>query len=119
MKAIRKPKFAYKTGNPWLAFDDREEYEDCISGNRPGLEALRDAVNAALEKKVAKLDFHFSHLRGVVLVEGDPRETAKTKATWKDWLAGLFSLLLTATIVILAVGGILYVFKLVKKFILG
>jgi len=119
MKPTQKPKFDYKAGNPWLAFDEREEYEDCISGNRQGLEALRDAVSAALEKKESNLDFHFSHVRGILLVEGDPRDTVKTKNTWKDGVAALFSLLLAATVVILGFGAVLYVFKLVKKLILG
>jgi len=119
MKTQQKPKFDYKPGNPWLAFDEREEYEDCISGNRQGLEALRDAVSAALDKKQSNLDFHYSHVRGVVLVEDDPRETAKTKNTWKDGVAALFSLLLAAIVVILGFGAVLYVFKFVKKLVLG
>jgi hypothetical protein len=119
MNKGKMPKFDYKSGNPWLAFDERDEYEDCISGNRQGLEALRDAVSAALEKKASNLDFHYSQVRGVVLVEGDPRETAKTKNTWKDAVAALFSLLLAATVVILGFAAVLFVFKFVKKLILG
>jgi hypothetical protein len=118
MKSAQKPKFDYQPGTAWLAFDEREEYEDCISGNRQGLEALRDAVNAALERKDAHLDFHFSHVRGVLLVEGDPRESAKTKNTWKDGVAALCSLLLAATVVILGFAAVLYVFKFVKKLVL-
>ena len=116
---MQKQKFDYKAGNPWLAFDEREEYEDCISGNRQGLEALRDAVCAALEKKESSLDFHYSHVRGIVLVEGDPRETAKTKNTWKDYIAALFSLLLAVAVIVLSFAAILYVYKFVKKLILG
>ncbi len=118
MKQERRPKPDYQSPNPWLAFDERDEYEDCIAGNRKGLEALRSAIDQALEEKQSSIDFHFSHVRGVVLVEGDPRDTAKIrKNTWRDWLAATGSLLLLILFVLGSIFVVGITFKFIKRLI--
>lgn len=115
MSQKERPKPDFKSPNPWLAFDEREGYEDCISGNRKGLEALREAIDRALVDKQAGIDFHFSHIRGIVLIEGDQRETARTKNTWKDWIAAAFSLFLIVAFVVVGFIAIGVIFKYIKK----
>ncbi len=101
--------------NPWLAFDEREEYEDCISGNRKGLEALREAIDKALIDKQARIDIHFSHIQGIVLIEGDQRETARTKNTWRDWIAAAFSLILIVVVLMAGFVAVGVAIKYIKK----
>ena len=82
---------------PWLAWDERADFEDCLSGNREGLLALRAAIDAALERGQAPLapPRTFFAVAGVLRVEGDPRATlAPTKPTVGSCFLGLLSALL-------------------------
>ena len=61
--------FPYRQGNPWLGVDRREDYEEYIAGNRAGLEALRDAVNMALDNGKSEIKIPFTDYPGIVLIE--------------------------------------------------
>jgi hypothetical protein len=69
----------FKPNNPWLAFDERDDYENYLSGNRAGLELLRTAIDGALEKGQTSLEGQWLQIAGVVLVENDPREVYQRK----------------------------------------
>jgi hypothetical protein len=103
--------FPYKPGNPWLGVDRREEYEEFIAGNRAGLEALRDAIEAALNDGQAQIDIPFSDYPGVVVVESDPLEIEREKPTAMDWIAATVSFLLVPGLVI---GGAVVAVILIK-----
>ncbi|RRJ98974.1 hypothetical protein Ga0100231_000860 [Opitutaceae bacterium TAV4] len=116
-------KFKYRTGNPWLCNDNREEYEDCIAGNKEGLNALRNAIDEALEKGESRMSLHFSSFAGVVRVEGDPRETEPIqKNTFWGWVGAILYAVCGFALIGLVLGGgilfVLYLLKLARKFIL-
>lgn len=81
--------FSYRTGSPWLSVDRRDEYEEFIAGNRAGLEALRDAIDTALNDGQVQIDIPFTDYPGVIIVDGDPRETEQGKPTAMEWFAPL------------------------------
>ena len=98
---LKNPReFPYRPGNPWLGVDRREEYEEFIAGNRAGLEALRDTINTALNDGQAQIDIPFTDYPGVIIVEGDPRETEQKKSTAMDWIAAIVSFMLVPALVI-------------------
>ncbi len=103
--------FPYKPGNPWLGVDRREEYEEFIAGNRAGLEALRTAIDTALQQGQAEIKIPFTDYPGVVVVEGDPREAERQKPRLMDWFAGAVSLLLIASLFLGAVAVVAFVVK--------
>ena len=87
-------------GQPWLAWDERADTEDCICGNAAGLRALRTAIDEALEKGQARIEVPFSAFPGVMRIDGDPRESFKpSKLTVSSCLVGLLSFVIVSTIV--------------------
>ncbi len=110
-RSQRPREFPYKAGKPWLGADRREESEEFIAGNRAGLEALREAVDTALEEGRAEIDIAFTDYPGVVRVEGDPREIERQKPTAMEWMAALVSFLLVPALV---VGGTVMAILLIK-----
>ena len=92
--------------NPWIAHSEREEYEDCITGNAEGLTLLRDAIDRALTSKKEEINIPYSEIRGVFVIERDHRDVAPTKQTWSDKLKALFSMLLVVLVLVLGFGFI-------------
>ena len=111
--------FPYKKGNPWLGVDRREDYEEYIAGNRSGLEALRDAVNMALDNGKSEINIPFTDYPGIVLIEGDPREVEQEKPKAKDWIAGIFSFLLVPALFIAGTATVVVLGKWLWKLIFG
>jgi hypothetical protein len=109
--------FTYRQGNPWLGVDRREDYEEYIAGNRAGLEALRDAVNMALDNGKSEIKIPFTDYPGIVLVEGDPRESEQEKPKAKDWIAGIFSFLLVPVLLIAGAATVVVLGKWLWKLI--
>lgn len=89
---------------PWLTWDEREDFEDYLSGNVEGLTRLRDAIDAALEHGQAPLGptRAFFSVNGVLRVDGDPREAyVPTKRT----VGALMWVLFCAALGMLAIVG--------------
>jgi hypothetical protein len=103
--------FPYRQGNPWLGVDRREEYEEYIAGNRAGLQALREAIDKALQEGKSEISIPFTDYPGVILVEGDPRESEQARPRARDWVAAVFSCLLVPA---LLMAGAVIVGVLVK-----
>lgn len=55
--------------SPWAAWGESAKFEDCIIGNRAGLEALRDKISEALQKGAAQLPEKITTCTRVVVVE--------------------------------------------------
>jgi hypothetical protein len=111
--------FPYKSGNPWLSVDRRDDYEEFIAGNRSGLEALKTAVDKALIDGKAEIDIPFTDYPGIVLVEGDPRETNQQKPRFRDWIAGATSLLLMAILILGSFAVVIFLVKWLLRFTTG
>jgi hypothetical protein len=109
--------FPYRQGNPWLGVDRREDYEEYIAGNRAGLEALRDAVTQALDNGKSEIKIQFTDYPGIVLVEGDPRETEQGKPKAIEWIAGIVSILLVPTLFIAGTALVVVLSKWLWKLI--
>lgn len=111
--------FPYKQGNPWLGVDHREDYEEYIAGNRAGLEALRDAVDMALDNGKSEIKIPYTDYPGIVLIEGDPREAEQGKPKAKDWIAGILSFFLVPALFIAGTAAVVVLSKWLWKFIFG
>jgi hypothetical protein len=82
-----------KDSQPWLAYNETEEYEQCITGNEQGLRILRDAIDQALSGVTAKIDINLSDFSGVVKIEGDQRGKVVFKnSPWTLFKASLAAL---------------------------
>jgi hypothetical protein len=90
----RRPALPKPNDNqPWLAYNEKEEYEQCITGNEQGLRILRDAIDQALKGVAARIDINLSDFSGVVKIEGDQREKAVFKnSRWELFKASLAAL---------------------------
>jgi hypothetical protein len=81
------PSYKDKNASPvaWAAVAESAKYEDCIIGNRAGLEALRSKVDEAIQKGSAELPEHITNSMRVVLLEDlhNPEYEPKKK-TWRD-----------------------------------
>ncbi len=95
-----------KPKNPWIAHSEREEYEDCITGNAEGLTLLRDAIDRALVSKKEEITIPYSDIRGVFVIERDHRDVAPRKLTWLDKFKALLSILLVVLVLVLSYGFI-------------
>lgn len=111
--------FPYKQGNPWLGVDRREEYEEFIAGNRAGLEALRTAIDSALRDGKSEINIPFTDYPGIILVEGDPRETDHGRPGVRDWIAGMFGFLLVPALLIAGAAIVGVLVKVLWKFMSG
>jgi hypothetical protein len=102
------PSHQNKNATPvaWAEVAESAKYEDCIIGNRAGLEALRSKVEEAIQKGTAELPEHITNSMRVVLVESphNPEHEPKKK-TWRD-IAGVigFGVFLLAILAIFLVG---------------
>lgn len=95
-----------KPKSPWIAHSEREEYEDCITGNAEGLTLLRDAIDRALVSKKAEITIPYSDIRGIIVIERDHRDSAPHKQTWPDKFKALLSMLLVIFVLVLFYGFI-------------
>lgn len=91
-----------RISQPWLAYNESEKYEECITGNEAGLKALRSAIDKALQGEFGAIDLNFSDIGGVVKITGDSRESAVVRpSTHSEKFKMLF--LAAIGIVVLAV----------------
>jgi hypothetical protein len=97
---------------PWVGVGESAEFEDCLIGNRAGLEQLRDAISIALSKGDSGLLVNpCSISKVVVLDESTNPETSPKPKSWKDALALVGCALVIFPIGLLVVLGFMSLLK--------
>ena len=104
---------------PWIDYNEKEEFEECITGNEEGLKVLRHAIDEALEGKFGKVNAHFTAIQGVVKISNDPRETVvivppKPFETIKAILIALVGVIFIGVLLATWFGLSAFIFKYLK-----
>ena len=58
-----------ESSSAWVAFGESAKYEDCLIGNREGLEVLRSKIDEVLERGAASLPAQITGATRILLID--------------------------------------------------